>query len=60
MGRGVEVGVAVGVADGVGVGVAAFTVMDRAVALAATPALSVTSRMKFQTPAVLEVEVAKL
>ena len=58
MGVRVEVGVAVGAA--VGVGVAAFTVMVRAVALAATPALSVTSRMKFQTPAVVEVEVAKL
>lgn len=60
MGCGVAVGVAVGVADGVGVGATAFTVTVRAVELAAAPALSVTSRMKFQTPAVVALEVAKL
>lgn len=62
VGVGVAVGVGVGVGEGVGVGVgvAAFTVTDRAVELAAAPALSVTSKMKFQTPAAVELEVAKL
>jgi hypothetical protein len=68
VGVGVGAGVDVGVGDGVGVvvgvgvgvGVAAFTVMDRAVELAATPALSVTSNIKFHAPHVVAVEVAKL
>jgi hypothetical protein len=64
VGRGVAVctvvGLGVGAGVGAGVGVGAFTVTDKTVELVAAPALSVTWSMKFQTPVVVAVDVAKL